>query len=897
MSNKIGTKMRTGAKWATVLGVVGLFAALIGVYATLQNNSAQAQTGYPTNQSIPKPTGLTASVSYSPGTVVTLNWSAPSGQVDGYQIMRRKAPGETGFSIVANNTTNTTTKYQDGSITSTGTYAYRVRTILGTESSRPSKPVTLSVEYVQPTPAPTPTHDDDVLEATRLSRDILAAEVDRVADVIADSIDGCSLYEIEHPIYDGETAYATEPEGVRCLPMRHLWVDHCVPASLYARADNEKLTISSYEEGVPAFVAHRSNTMNFLDFTFTSSGSIPRYIGPDTEPGVLGLPRVVDTWHDSPIIRYLGPGHERRFDFAVDGGSRRTYNYDTGVVFEPFTGDIAERYTIHMAKLHQRLVDITTPGAEYDLAPNCQFLETEASAYQEVSTSNKLTLGTFAWGGNDYGDDVDVFYVDVEQGFEYRAFVAGVDPSANRIINVSGRPTIGQPPNLSDIEPQLQVLDTNGAEIARGDNRSWISFIPNITGRHYVQISAPDDEERAGVYRVTVEIDGEGTGDFPADDTTMGVLQSNGSTNGSITTGDVDWFKLVIGNRAKPHTLVATGSLTAGAVAEPPGLIVYKANGNVLVDDRDAFTVDGQRVLEFVPPQNGTYYVAVLSIPHGRTGDYTLYHHSDDRPGLLPQSPIQTIMNLDLPGEGTIDGSWDRDAYYMELDNQHNYTVEIVGDPNLTDQPDFQLEFVKENTGDPDFTLTERDDGSYLLAYVQDTGVGYSGASRMPTGATEQIAIYTVVTLGDMTPADYTVSLSTDQYQVVTTTDIHPGIDANGAITGGVVRYNFNPTFDGATGTMEGALQGNGDEDIFTVTAENGYFMFDFDVQGDEDTVVGMQIWVHHGHGNIADFPIAAGELGIPTGGLSTGSYLYVKNVHPDTTLEYTLNITFHEDM
>ena len=343
---------------------------------------------------------------------------------------------------------------------------------------------------------------------------------------------------------------------------------------------------------------------------------------------------------------------------------------------------------------------------------------------------------------------------------------------------------------------------------------------------------------------------------------------------------------------------MATGTLTTGTATGPPGLIVYKENGTVLIDDREAFTVDGQRVLEFVPPRDGTYYVAVLSIPHGRTGDYTLYHHSDDRPGLLPESPIQTIINLDVDGEGTIDGSWDRDAYYMELESQHNYTVEIVGDPNLTDQPDFQLEFVKENTGDPNFTLTEREDGSYLLAYVQDTEGDYPSPSRMPTGAAEQIAIYTVVTLGDMTPADYTVSLSTDQYQVVTTPDIHPDTNANGG-PDGVPRYNFNPTFDGATRTMAGALQGNGDEDIFTVTAENGYFMFDFEVQGDEDTVVGMQIWVHHGDGDVdvADLPIRDGELGIPTGGLSAGSYLYVKNVHPDTTLVYTLNITFHEDM
>ena len=81
----------------------------------------------PTNIPLRKPTNLTASVN---GYGVALSWTAPSGQVDGYEILRRRPKrGEELQTLVAN-TGSSATSYTDLSATAAGErYFYRVRAI------------------------------------------------------------------------------------------------------------------------------------------------------------------------------------------------------------------------------------------------------------------------------------------------------------------------------------------------------------------------------------------------------------------------------------------------------------------------------------------------------------------------------------------------------------------------------------------------------------------------------------------------------------------------------------------------------------------------------------------------------------------------------------------------
>ena len=91
------------------------------------------------------PTELSASLSAEG---VALTWTAPAGQVDGYEILRRlPLQGETDLSTLVNDTGNDDTNYTDTSATTPGErYIYRVKAIRGDDRSAETDPAT--VDYV-----------------------------------------------------------------------------------------------------------------------------------------------------------------------------------------------------------------------------------------------------------------------------------------------------------------------------------------------------------------------------------------------------------------------------------------------------------------------------------------------------------------------------------------------------------------------------------------------------------------------------------------------------------------------------------------------------------------------------------------------------------------------------
>ena len=102
-------------------------------------NTPTAQTNTPA-----APTGLSASVRAEG---VYLSWTAPTGQVDGYEILRRRpAQNETELTTLVANTGSSDTRYADTSATTLGEqYIYGLKTIRGTASSAVSS--TLTVDY------------------------------------------------------------------------------------------------------------------------------------------------------------------------------------------------------------------------------------------------------------------------------------------------------------------------------------------------------------------------------------------------------------------------------------------------------------------------------------------------------------------------------------------------------------------------------------------------------------------------------------------------------------------------------------------------------------------------------------------------------------------------------
>ncbi len=88
----------------------------------------------------PAPTGLSASLSADG---VVLSWTAAAGEVDGYEILRRRPGlGETELSTLVDDTGSSATSYSDTGATAPGVqYTYRVKTIRGDDRSDASDAV------------------------------------------------------------------------------------------------------------------------------------------------------------------------------------------------------------------------------------------------------------------------------------------------------------------------------------------------------------------------------------------------------------------------------------------------------------------------------------------------------------------------------------------------------------------------------------------------------------------------------------------------------------------------------------------------------------------------------------------------------------------------------------
>ena len=109
------------------------------------------------------PTELSASVSAEG---ITLTWTAPDGQVDGYEILRRRPlQSETELTTLVDNTGDSETSYIDATATTPGEkYVYQVKTIRGTERSAASDSV--EADFVSASCEIVTGNNHDILQCT-----------------------------------------------------------------------------------------------------------------------------------------------------------------------------------------------------------------------------------------------------------------------------------------------------------------------------------------------------------------------------------------------------------------------------------------------------------------------------------------------------------------------------------------------------------------------------------------------------------------------------------------------------------------------------------------------------------------------------------------------------------
>ena len=851
---------------------------------------------------LPPPTDLTASDSTNNQAVI-LQWTAPPNiTVDGYEISRQKLPYDTvNPEIVAADTGNDATEYRDDSITVAGGYRYWVRAIAGTEVGSPATVVSPYISLLAPPPPSQP----DPIPTNHATREAVLDEMYRLEAAVADAAAGCMLYETAHP-FSGEefSTYTTEPAGIQCVALRDLVLNNCVPSSQVSRADRFKYTVGSYAAGQPAFLSSHIGKIWAGEYTYTS------VYGQDSNTHDADA---VGQWPNDAILKYNSPGRTPNITFEISL-IQNELNYETGTT-DSDMGSSHDQIVSDLTMLHERLVDITKTesyGQYYLPAANCHFNSDEADTI--ASADSEITLATTKFGGKDPGEDIDVFYVDMVQNVEYEAHIQGLDPTSQDAQLALAKLVISRESNhsISEIEPQMKVLDADGNELDLLLHGETKSFTPDATARYYfdVQDDAHVREHMSGLYKIVVNIVGESSGDVGQTTTDAQPIQANTEITGSIgTAADADWFSFTIGDLNEAHTIVLDGDVTNRLELTNPAMAIFKPNGSRLDADKQSVrNHDGYIVIELDSLRAGTYYAAVSATNPIETGEYILTHYTEDHPGFVDHSTAS--VSVDAPVTGNIGGFWDRDRMELVANGAHNYIVEIAGghgfDASVTLKSDSPNEFP--------YTFTKRAEGKYVLAFVEGgiTGLPRYHAGTLNNGIampSEDLPVHFYLDV-EANPGltygrneDYVVSIKTGQYNPDSSrVDRFPEDPAG-------VDYAQVDIADGGTYPIFGYINGNGDKDGFKIV-NPGTYIFRTTIGGgvDADAVTGMALRLKNTGSGANWFDVhlrfdergadgqpifIAGEFGLvlSQSQVNANSYLQVYNRNADTTVPYTMMI------
>ena len=885
------TGKRPNIKWAAGLGALAMLAVVMGLYFTLQTNPAQAQsppTGYTLNTAIGAPTGLSARVSPN-NKIVIINWTAPSGvTVDGYQVSRQLMPLTTvDPEVLVENSGDDKLKYRDSSITAPGNYTYWVRTVQGTEVSSAASVVTPYVWLEEPPASTQVSPHPSVDEFTQTVQD----ELFRLETSVADAAAGCLLYEIDHPLNSaGSITYTTEMDGILCVPLRDLVLNNCVPSSQISRTDRFKYTVGSYAAGQPAFLSSHVAKIWAGEYTYTS------VYGQDSnthDADALGQ------WPNDAILKYSSPGSTPNITFEISL-IQNELNYETGTT-DSHMGSSHDKIVSDLTMLHDRLVDITKtefPGQYYLPAANCHFNSDEEDTI--ASADSEITLATTKYGGKDPGEDIDVFYIDMVQDVEYEVHIQGLDPTSEDARLALEKLVISRESNhsISEIEPQMKVLDADGNELDLVLHGETKTFMPDATARYYFEVwdDAHTRQHMSGLYKIVVNIVGESAGDVGQTTTDAQPIQANTMIPGSIgTAADADWFSFTVGSRNEAHTIVLDGDVTNHDLLINPALAIMKQNGTPLdADDQNIRDFGDYTVIELGSLRAGTYYAGVSAANPIETGEYVLTHYMEDHPGFVDHSTAS--VSVDAPVNGNIGGFWDRDRMDLVANGAHNYIVEIAGSHGF----DASVTLKSDSPNDFPYTFTKRAGGKYVLAFVE------GGVTGIPT-LSEDLPVHFYLDV-EANPGltygrneDYVASIKTGQYNLESSAqDQYPANPAG--VPNGQVYLE-----DGETKPMFAYMNGDGDKDGFKIHYPGTYIFRTLITGGvDADAVTGMALRYRHTGGNWLDVNLRweggyaldertyiEGEfkLVLNQQQVGNGRYLQIYNRNPDTTVPYTMFI------
>ena len=366
--------------------------------------------------------------------------------------------------------------------------------------------------------------------------------------------------------------------------------------------------------------------------------------------------------------------------------------------------------------------------------------------------ANETTTGTLAVGGSAAGEidmrgDRDWFAVTLEAGRTYR-------------IDLEG--SFGNRGTLRD--PFLRgIYAADGSAIAdtRNDNDGWgldagLLFTPEADGTYY--IAAGGSESSIGTYALSVE---DVTDDYPADNTTTGMVAPGGSVEGIVETpDDRDWFAVELEADLIYRIDLECRPAAPNGLSDPYLYGIYDADGALISGTSDDNLGAGQNArVWFIPEADGTYYIAAGS-DHRYTGAYTLSVSAgmtvptDDHPA---DTTATGTLAVDSPAEGAIEIPGDVDWFAVTLEEGRFYRFHLEG--RATADGTLQASYLRgvyDANGNAIGGTSSGDGGSRVWFTPEADGTYYVGAG----GYGDHTGAYTlsVEVVADDRPADTTAT-------------------------------------------------------------------------------------------------------------------------------------------
>ena len=237
----------------------------------------------------------------------------------------------------------------------------------------------------------------------------------------------------------------------------------------------------------------------------------------------------------------------------------------------------------------------------------------------------------------------------------------------------------------------LRLIDSDGVtELDENDDggsglASELSFVPDVSGTYYIEVSGFDDN--IGNYVLHVDsnaVEADDHGNRPQDATPIVV---GTSAEGTITIADSDWFEITAVSGFEYE--FATELITLGDST----LELLDAEGRrVAFNDDDDVNISFASRIRWTATESGNFFLRVAGFDAGEVGSYRL---TTEFAGDIPdddhgnQFEDATLLPLGEMDEGTIDRPDDEDWFAMEV-GAAAYDLTVTMGPNS----DLEFRFV-----------------------------------------------------------------------------------------------------------------------------------------------------------------------------------------------------------